>query len=95
MTNEKLNELLNECINILTHVEHLLDETDKKDFDDLCKLIIRSEDIQRYHQGQLIIYDGLPYIINEIDYDDLTILISDGQMMDNYMWIDDLENITT
>jgi len=39
--------------------------------------------------GELVIYDLFPFIVSEVDYEDLTIHLSDGSMMDNGIWIED------
>ena len=58
-------------------------------FDDAKDMLFNIEVIKNYNQGELVIYDLLPFIVSEVDYEDLTIHLSDGSMMDNGIWIED------
>lgn len=40
------------------------------------------------YQGQLVILDNIPYIIAEVDYDDISVKLYNGQMDDNGFWVD-------
>lgn len=44
--------------------------------------------LNKFHKGQLIIFEGLPCMIFEIDYDDVSIKLYNGDMDDNGFWID-------
>lgn len=44
--------------------------------------------LEGLYQGQLVILDNLPYMIAEIDYDDVSIKLYSGQMDDNGFWVD-------
>lgn len=90
---DDINYLLNLTISELTSIENDLNKDHRETFNDLSKVMIQMEQIKAYNQGQLIIYDNLPYIINEIDYDDIAIHISSGNMMDSGMWVNDFHNI--
>tara|TARA_R110000868_G_scaffold281301_1_gene541687 strand:+ start:122 stop:565 length:444 start_codon:yes stop_codon:yes gene_type:complete len=58
-------------------------------FDDAKDMLFNIEVIKNYNQGELVIYDLSPFIVSEVDYEDLTIHLSDGSMMDNGIWIED------
>ena len=58
-------------------------------FDDAKDMLFNIEVIKNYNQGELVIYDLFPFIVSEVDYEDLTIHLSDGSMMDNGIWIED------
>jgi len=57
--------------------------------DDAKDMLFNIEVIKNYNQGELVIYDLFPFIVSEVDYEDLTIHLSDGSMMDNGIWIED------
>jgi hypothetical protein len=84
-----INYLLNLAIIELTAIEHKLTKEHQEEFENYCDEVIKIDVIKDYQQGQLVIYDGLPYIVSEVDYDDLTMHLSDGGMMDNGMWVED------
>lgn len=80
---------LNLCIEILTSLESILSEKEKSEFDDICVLSLK---LMKFNTlclkvGDLIIYDGFPYMVTEIDYDEYTLHIT-SNLEENGIWID-------
>jgi hypothetical protein len=44
--------------------------------------------ISEIEQGMLVIYEGLPYIVGEVDEDDLIIYLYSGDEEDTGFWVD-------
>lgn len=83
-----LNLTLEELGKITLTKEH------KDIFDDAKDTLLRIEVIKNYNQGELVIYDLFPYIVSEVDYDDLSIHLSNGGMMDNGLWVEDFTSLS-
>ena len=75
-----VNIALNNLIKIGTHLEDEdnLSNVDKSEFDYICELVRGLDEIETNETlqiGELVIYKNLPYMILEIDIDDVSICI--------------------
>lgn len=65
--------LLDQIIMLGTEIEGNLDKEYALEFNDLCNKINEMNEIVDYNQGDMVICDDLPYMVAEVDYDDLSI----------------------
>jgi hypothetical protein len=83
-----VNIALNTCIEILTEIESRISVAEQNQFDDICQATIYNNELESFKQGDLVVYDDLPYIVSEVNLDDSTIHIYSGQIDDNGMWLE-------
>jgi hypothetical protein len=81
-----VNYYLNLIIEILTSYEDIMTKNDALLFDDICSKSLCIDELSKYKQGQLIIYNDLPYMVLELDYNDVTLLL--GNECESEFWID-------
>lgn len=81
---------LNLIIEILTSYEHIMSKDDQELFDDICTKSLQLVELSKYNIGQMIVYDNLPYIVHKVDFEDLTILLGDGNDADFWVEVDDI-----
>ena len=81
-----VNYYLNLIIEILTSYEDIMTKNDALIFDDICSKSLCIGELSKYKKGQLIIYNNLPYMVLEFDYDDVTLLL--GNECEGEFWID-------
>lgn len=77
---------LNLIIEILTSYEDDMIKNDRLIFDDICIKSINIDDLSKYTLGDLIIYNNLPYMIIDIDYSDVSMLL--GSNFEGEFWIE-------
>jgi len=77
---------LNLIIEILTSYEDLMDKEDQEMFDDICTISLQIDKLSDYKVGALIIHNKLPYQVMDIDFDDITLCLGNGE--ENEMWIE-------
>jgi hypothetical protein len=53
----------------------------------------RKNALSKFSVGNLVIYNSLPYVVAEIDYEDTTLFLSDNTL-DNGFWVEDILKIT-
>lgn len=82
---------LNLIIEILTSYEDRMISGDQEIFDEICSKSLSIAELSNYIIGQLITYDKLPYMVMEIDYDDLSLLLGNGFEIE--LWVE-VDNIT-
>ena len=46
--------------------------------------------LEKYHIGKLIIYNSLPYQVMDIDFDDVSLLLGDGEIGEFWVEISEL-----
>jgi hypothetical protein len=63
---------------------------DQEIFEDICSKLLSISKLSNYIIGQLITYDKLPYMVMEIDYDDLSLLLGDGFEVELWVEVDDI-----
>jgi hypothetical protein len=78
---------LNRAIDIATGIEDEMSEDDKADIEQKHLTIKNLDALDELHQGQLVIHEGKPYQIYEIDLEDLTVCIGDKEE-ENGFWVD-------
>lgn len=77
---------LNLIIEILTSYEHIMSKEDQELFDDICTKSLQLAELSKYNKGQMIVYDNLPYMVHKVDFEDLAILLGDGN--DAVFWVE-------
>lgn len=85
-----ITNYLNTIIDLCTGFENQMSQADKEDFEDSMTAIANMDAIDKLNEGEMVIYDGLPYMIWEIDYDDTTVCIG-RDALDNGMWVDPID----
>jgi hypothetical protein len=87
-----VNSTLNNAVDVLTTLEAkgVLSKEDAETFDDYCTKILEGVEIESSEHicvGKIIIAeDGYPYQISEIDYDDFSVNLWDGDEMSSGYW---------
>jgi hypothetical protein len=77
-------------IDITTGLEDQMSEDDQDDIEEKHKVIKNLDVIDELYLGQLVLFEGKPYQIYEIDLEDLTVLI--GYREDeNGFWVDPID----
>ena len=76
---------LNLIVEILISYEERMDEKDQDIFKDICITALEIEVLSNYEVGMLIIHNKLPYQVMDIDFDDTTLCLGNGE--ENEMWI--------
>jgi len=71
---------VNLLVDMLMSYEDLLSEDQREEYEIICQDCLRLDAIKEYTIGELVIVNSLPYILTDIDYDDLTVYILDGGM---------------
>ena len=86
--NKDITVVIDTCIDVLTGIEDELSIQDKESFNDICNVFIINDLLSELKQGKLITYDNIPYIVSEIDFDDNSVHIFNGEIDDNGIWVD-------
>ena len=86
--NKDITVVIDTCIDVLTGIENELSIQDKESFNDICNVFIINDLLSELKQGKLITYDNIPYIVSEIDFDDNSVHIFNGEIDDNGIWVD-------
>jgi len=86
-----VNEALDKTIEVLTYLEDCgkLTDLEQNEFDAICRIVSESNEIEdsKYFQvGKMIVCDGLPYQIIEIDYEDFSVKLWSGDELDKGHW---------
>lgn len=81
---------LNLIIGVLTNYKDRMTSDDQEIFEDICSKLLSISKLSNYIIGQLITYNELPYMIMEIDYDDLSLLLGDGFEVELWVEVDDI-----
>tara|TARA_R100000231_G_scaffold129537_1_gene100951 strand:- start:483 stop:980 length:498 start_codon:yes stop_codon:yes gene_type:complete len=86
-----VNEALDRTIELLTYLEDLgrLTELELNEFDAICRIVNESneiEDSEYFQVGKMIVCEGLPYQIIEIDYEDFSVRLWSGDEDDKGYW---------
>lgn len=76
---------LNLIIEILMSYEDRMDEKDQDIFNDICITALEIEVLSNYKVGMLIMHNDIPYQVMDIDFDDTTLCLGNGE--ENEMWI--------
>jgi hypothetical protein len=79
------------CIKLLREIEtsEPLNEEVKKEFDEICNRILQAQEIEcskHINIGKLVICDGLPYQVCEIDYEDFSVKLCGSDELDGGFW---------
>jgi hypothetical protein len=77
---------LNLIIEILTSYEDVMDKKDQEIFDDICTMSLQIDELSSYKVGMLIVHDNLPYQVMDVDFDDITLCLGNGE--ENEIWIE-------
>ena len=88
--------ILDTCIGLVSELESdgLLSKNDASEFDGISTLVLQAQELMSPTDivvGALTVYEGLPYQIDEIDYDDFSVHISSGELDDNGLWVSPVE----
>ena len=86
--NKDITVVIDTCIDVLTGIENELSIQDKESFNDICNVFVINDLLSELKQGKLITYDNIPYIVSEIDFDDNSVHIFNGEIDDNGIWVD-------
>lgn len=87
-----VNSVVNNAVDVLTTLEAsgVLSKEDADTFSDYCTKILEAQEIECSRHicvGSLVIAeDGHPYQICEIDYDDFSVKLWDGDEMNSGYW---------
>ena len=81
---------LNLIIDILTSYEDRMSEEDQEEFDDICTKSLTLYKLSKYHIGKLIIHNQLPYQVMDIDFDDVSLLLGNGEIEEFWVEISEL-----
>ena len=81
---------LNLIIDILTSYEDRMSEEDQEEFDDICTKSLTLYELSKYHIGKLIIHNQLPYQVMDIDFDDVSLLLGNGEIEEFWVEISEL-----
>ena len=86
-----VNTALDKTIELLTQLEDegKLTDLDQNEFDEICRIVSESNEIENseYLQvGKMIVCEGLPYQIIEIDYEDFSVRLWSGDEDDKGYW---------
>lgn len=86
-----VNTALNKTIEVLTELEgeNKLTDLAKNEFDELCRIVLEGQEIEcseHIQVGRMIVCEGLPYQISEIDYEDFSVKLWGGDELDNGHW---------
>ena len=87
----RVNTALDKTIELLTQLEDegKLTDLDQNEFDEICRIVSESNEIENseYLQvGKMIVCEGLPYQIIEIDYEDFSVRLWSGDEDDKGYW---------
>jgi len=85
-SDEFSEQRINELINIGTSLEHKFTSDDAELFDTYCKIALHLIELGSLNVGDLVIVGDCAYILGEIDYEDLTILVYTKN--DDFSWMD-------
>ena len=86
--NKDITVVIDTCIDVLTGIENELSIQDKESFNGICNVFVIKDLLSELKQGKLITYDNIPYIVSEIDFDDNSVHIFNGEIDDNGIWVD-------
>ena len=91
-----VNYSLNLCVELLTELEAngFLSKENKNEFDEICSRILQAQELEcspHIEIGKMVVYKKKAYQIVEIDYDELTVCLSDGDDMNWGLDVDPTE----
>jgi hypothetical protein len=81
---------LNLIIEVLTSYEDRMSKEDREEFDDICTKSLSLYELSKYHIGKLIIHNELPYRVMDIDFDDVSLLLGNGEIEEFWICINEL-----
>jgi len=86
-----VNTALDKTIELLTQLEDEGKLTDlaKNEFDEICRIVLEGQEIEcseHLQVGKMIVCEGLPYQIIEIDYEDFSVKLWSGDELDKGHW---------
>ena len=86
-----VNTALDKTIELLTQLEDegKLTDLDQNEFDGICRIVLEGQEIEcseHIQVGKMIVCEGLPYQIIEIDYEDFSVKLWSGDELDKGHW---------
>ena len=86
-----VNTALDKTIELLTQLEDegKLTDLDQNEFDGICRIVLEGQEIEcseHIQVGKMIVCEGLPYQIIEIDYEEFSVKLWSGDELDKGYW---------
>ena len=83
------DKTINKTIEELMVVEDKMLKDDKENFESLCTMVLELDSVKDLKRGNMVLYEGDPYMISEIDIDgsEISVLLWDGDDEDNGFYV--------